>query len=308
MIGTKNGRISCGKDVFGFGANMLNQPHDIKECHLPDEGYLAVSIDYSSAENRIVAYISPDANMIEAFENGEDLHKKTAGIIFDKAPEEVSTEDDSCSFGTGEHSERFWGKKANHALNYDMGPGQFSKKYEIPMREAKIIIAKYFQGYPGVKRYHAWVAKAVRKNRILYNLFGKPRMFLGPINDDLLRDAYAYIPQSTVSEAVRRYAIQYIMDNQDRFYPVELLNFIYDSIEFQIPITLGWKKIAGLLLDIKENMETKLSWQGREFFLPAEISIGLSFGKRLMKDIPKEVGTLKEMSESLEKAFEEISK
>ncbi|KKK78724.1 hypothetical protein LCGC14_2840690, partial [marine sediment metagenome] len=135
-VGTVNGRLSSSLTIFKTGADLQNQPHWMKKFMLADEGYVIYSMDLSQAENRIVAYIAPEQTMMEAFENGEDIHSKTAGLIFNKRPEDISDVDGSSPLGNGEQSERFWGKTCNHALNYAMGAGQFSLEYAISMKQA----------------------------------------------------------------------------------------------------------------------------------------------------------------------------
>ena len=113
-VGARTGRLSSSENIFGTGGNQQNWPHSLLKYLLADEGYIAYSIDLSQIENRIVAYVGRILEMIEAFEEGYDLHRLTAAMLFNKHPDDISAEDGSSDIGDGTHSERFWGKKSNH--------------------------------------------------------------------------------------------------------------------------------------------------------------------------------------------------
>ena len=113
-VGTVSGRLSSSKTIFDTGGNFQNIPDNVRRYMLADNGYIMYNLDLSQAENRTVAYIAPDLNMIRAFEDGIDIHRQTASLIFKKPMSEISDEAGSSSIGGGVYSERFWGKKANH--------------------------------------------------------------------------------------------------------------------------------------------------------------------------------------------------
>ena len=81
-VGAETGRISSGETIFGTGGNQQNWPHDLLRFFLADDGYIIYSFDLAQVENRIVAYTGGVIPQIKAFEEGIDLHKLTASIIF----------------------------------------------------------------------------------------------------------------------------------------------------------------------------------------------------------------------------------
>ena len=87
-----------------------------------------------------MAYIAPEPAMQRAFEHNIDMHRQTAGLIFGKPTEDVSDEIGSTLIGGGKYSERFFGKKSNHSLNYDLGYKSFAFVLEISESEAKFIV------------------------------------------------------------------------------------------------------------------------------------------------------------------------
>ena len=287
--GTKFSRISSSENIFGTGMNLQNIPHNLLKYFLFDEGYVGYAIDLSQAENRLVAYVGNITPMIEAFESGKDVHKLTASLIFQKPIDQIVTEDDmnngapACPLGDGTHDERFWGKKANHGLNYDLGYVTFALYYEMPETQAKWIINRYHMAYPGVRNsFHAMVRGMLKNGRVVTNLMGRKTLFMGRWGDQLFKEAYSCIPQGTVGDLINERGLNYIYYNQHKFSAVELLLQKHDEIVFQIPRSLPLIQHAEILLDIKRSLETPLqTLDGREFVIPADISVcPRSFSKK----------------------------
>lgn len=284
--GTRFSRLSSSENIFGKGGNAQNWPHDCLRFLLADEGYLYMAFDLAQAENRIVAYLGKVTEMIDAFESGKDLHRLTAGLIFNKDPSEISDEEGSSTLGSGEYSERFWGKKANHGLNYDLSYKVFALYYELPEMEAKFIVDRYHQAYPGVRQgFHAYVKRSIRQSRMLINPMGRRTLFLDAMNDQTFKDAYACIPQGTVGDIINERGINYIYFNQDLFPDIELLQQVHDSIGFQIPISVGFQAIAEQLILIKKSLEQPIKIHDYDVVIPADLNFGLTLNKDMGKEI-----------------------
>ena len=285
-VGTRYARLSSSSNIFGTGGNMQNWPHDLLQYLLPDPDHVYYSFDLAQAENRIVAYVGKVTPMIQAFESGKDLHCLTAGLIFGKRPEEISDVAGSCSLGNGQFSERFFGKKANHGLNYDLGYKAFSQLYEIPERDAKFIVEGYHSAYPGVRsNFHAYVRQNLAANRTLTNLMGRRTRFLDEWGDSMFKEAYACIPQGTVGDLINERGLEFVYYNQELFRPISLLVQVHDSIGFQIPLSLPWIDHARMLIAIKDNLEVPLSIHGQSFVVPADLTYGFSLGKKQCKEL-----------------------
>uniref|UniRef100_A0A6M3IN71 Putative DNA polymerase n=1 Tax=viral metagenome TaxID=1070528 RepID=A0A6M3IN71_9ZZZZ len=274
-VGTRYSRISSSENIFGTGMNMQNWPHGLLKYLLFDEGYIGYRIDLSQAENRIVAYVGNISQMIDAFESGIDVHRLTGSLIFQKPIEEVTTEDGTCALGDGTHSERFWAKKANHGLNYDLGYRNFALLYELPERQAMWIVDRYHMAYPGVRNnYHALVKRLLREGRTITNLMDRRTLFMDQWGDKLFKEAYSCIPQGTVGDVINERGVNYVYYNQEIFSSVELLLQVHDDITLQIPKSIGWGEHARILLDIKKSLETPLTtYDHRKFIIPADITV-----------------------------------
>jgi DNA polymerase-1 len=288
-VGTKFSRLSSSENIFGTGNNLQNQPHHVLQYFVADPGYIIYSLDLAQAENRIVAYVGRVETMIEAFESGKDVHSLTGSLISAKPYDEVIKEDKEdvkCPLGSGDHTWRFWGKKANHGLNYDLGYRKFALYYEIPENDGRFIVERYHAAYPGVRQgYHSLIRHTLSEGRTLTNLMGRRTLFLNQWGDELFKEAYSCIPQGTVGDVINERGIEYIYYNQDRFREVILMLQVHDSIVFEIPLHLGWEKHASILLDVKAKLETPLVAHGREFVIPCDIAMGYNLYKVNMKEI-----------------------
>jgi len=320
-VGAETGRISSGETIFGTGGNQQNWPHDLLRFFLFDQGYIGYSYDLSQIENRIVAYVGGVIAQIEAFESGIDLHSLTASIIFNKPYDQISKEDGSSPLGDGRQSERYWEKKGNHAINYDVGYKKFALVNEMPEADAKLIIESVHRGYPQIRSgYQAMIQNMLMTNRMVTNLFGRNRLFLGPIIpsypfvpkgacDSTFRDAYAHFAQSTCADKINEQGVEYIYYNPE-FKEIELLAQVHDSIVFQIPLTVPWEIQAEMLLKIKSSLETPLIWHDREIKTPCDLSIGLNMCKDDMVEIKSKyipTGTT-QLADKLKEVYDEISK
>jgi DNA polymerase-1 len=310
-VGAETGRLSSGETIFGTGGNQQNWPHDLLRFFLFDEGYIGYSFDLSQIENRIVAYCGGILTQIEAFEQGIDLHKMTASVIFNKHYDQISSADGSSTLGDGRQSERYWGKKGNHAVNYDVSYKKFALVNEITESDAKATLESIHKGYPQIRDgYHSMIQNMLRENRFVTNLFGRIRLFLGPVFpsypnvpqtacNDTYRQAYAHFAQSTCADKINEQGVEYIYYNQHLFKPLELLAQIHDAIVFQIPLSIPWTEHAKMLLLIKQSLETSLNWHGREIKTPVDLAIGFNMCKEDMiemksKNIPSDPEKLAE--------------
>lgn len=271
-VGTSTGRLSSSKTIFGTGGNMQNLPPEMKRNLICDPGRVMYEIDLSQAENRIVAYLGPDHSMIEAFEKGIDIHSRTASLLFDGPEDKDYQSKQIADLGDGTKPQRFWGKQANHALNYGMGYRKAGFLWEIPEKEAEFIHRRYHQAYPGVKKMQRKIEHQLNKNRTVTNLFGRKRKFFDRWNQ-IKKDAFAFIPQSTVADIINQWGVREIYEDQEAFADVRLLNQIHDSVVFDLPRDMPPVQQTEILREIQRRLERTLTYEGREFSIPTDVTI-----------------------------------
>uniref|UniRef100_UPI0040566460 DNA polymerase I n=1 Tax=Alistipes sp. TaxID=1872444 RepID=UPI0040566460 len=161
---TATGRLSSANP------NLQNIPvrddlgRPIRSAFIPsDERHDLLSADYSQVELRLMAHLSGDENLCEAFREGKDIHAATAARIFKKSIEEVTSE------------ERRRAKTANFGIIYGISAFGLSQRLRIPRSEAKQLIEGYFESYPKVKEYMDKVVADAREKGYVETLFGRRR-------------------------------------------------------------------------------------------------------------------------------------
>lgn len=271
VAGAKTGRLASEHTFFGTGANLQNQPPVYKKFLIADPGWILCECDLKQAEAHIVAYDSQDATMIHAFESGTDVHTFNASKIFNVHMEEVVKE------------QRQMGKKVVHARNYSMGPQTFSDnlaKEDIFYSQSKCkqLLDAYSARFPMLQKWHDSIKLEVSQSRVLYNLFGRPKRFLGLLDDNVFREAYAYKPQSTVGELLNRGLIK-IYNDPDLgpfMFDIKLGVTVHDSVVFQFR-----EEFLEDLYSIIKRVECHLSHQftikGRSFTVGMDAKIGTAW-------------------------------
>lgn len=134
-----------------------------------DTEHLILAVDYSQIELRLLAIMCRDEVLIKAFQDGEDIHKRTAAGIHSKSVNEVSVE------------ERRAAKTINFGILYGMGPQKLSRELGISMAEAKNMIQGYFDSFPGIRSFLDSCVESARKHQYCETLFGR-RLYLPYIN------------------------------------------------------------------------------------------------------------------------------
>lgn len=166
---TSTGRLSS------TNPNLQNIPikdeegKEIRRAFIPDNGCYFMSVDYSQIELRIMAHLSEDKNMVEAFQSGRDIHVATAARIFGLPVSEVTKE------------MRRKAKTANFGIIYGISVFGLSEQLRIQRTEAKELIDGYFATFPGVKTYMDKSIKAARESGYVETIFHRKR-FLPDIN------------------------------------------------------------------------------------------------------------------------------
>lgn len=160
---TATGRLSSSDP------NLQNIPvrgedgKEIRKAFIPEEGCKFFSADYSQIELRVMAHLSGDANMIEAFRSGQDIHAATAAKIYKKDIDAV------------ERDERTKAKRANFGIIYGITVFGLAERLEISRDEAKQLIDGYFETFPQVREYMEKSKETARQRGFVETIFGRRR-------------------------------------------------------------------------------------------------------------------------------------
>lgn len=160
---TATGRISSTEP------NLQNIPareelgRQIKKAFVPENGYVYIDADYSQVELRVLAALSRDEHMMNAFKNDEDIHREVASKVFDIPFEEVTKE------------QRSKAKAVNFGIVYGITSFGLSQQLEITRKESQEYIDNYLEKYNGVKEYMDEQVKNAQNNGFVTTLFGRKR-------------------------------------------------------------------------------------------------------------------------------------
>ena len=271
--GTETGRSSTGilkkplrptKMGLAFHTIPLHGrlAKDIRSMLIPDPGKVLIKADLSQAEARIVAVLSEDWELLEAFDK-IDIHRRTAALFFgltkglDLRPVHLLFIDEMEKDGPM----RFTGKMVRHASNYGMGKRRAANEYNVNAQKFEIdasiseykageFIEMFHQASPKIRSiFHQQIKNAIDSTRVLINPFGRFRQFNERFGEELYKEAYAHGPQSTVADITQTAALKLfdiIQDNKLVF----ICSENHDSLLIQAPEG-EWEKWA---LELKKCM------------------------------------------------------
>ena len=162
---TATGRLSSSNPNLQNIPVRTEEGNKIRNAFVPKdrENYLIMSADYSQIELRLLAHISGDKHLIEAFRSGVDVHTLTASKVFDVPVEDVTKE------------MRYKSKAVNFGIIYGQSKYGLAKALDISWEEAEDFINKYFKNYPGVKKYMNEIVKLAEKQGYVESIYGRKR-------------------------------------------------------------------------------------------------------------------------------------
>lgn len=288
VTGTKSGRLSSRQSLDGSGTNLHTIPvrkkagSRLRQMFIADPGKVLVVRDYKQAETWVVAYLARCRALIELLNDPtRDIHKETAVRIYNEALELITFE------------KRYLAKRTGHGSNYGLTGVRLSAMIEedyestgvrASIREAQMLIDKYFMIYPEIKE-NFWyeVEQQIKRSRTLVTPLGRKRAFFGAMRspqeqETLMRDAYSFIPQSTVGDlcniAVAR--VYHDIEHGRPEWGAEFLLSVHDSIMMQCNI--GYElEVADAMA---ECMKYPLTIHGETFTIPSDCQIGFNWNKR----------------------------
>lgn len=245
MINPKTGRIhtSYNQAVASTGRLSSNNPNlqnipiktekgrEVRKAFIPrDNNHLIVSADYSQIELRIIAEISKDANMMDAFINGIDIHTATAAKVYGVDLADVDS------------TQRRNAKAVNFGIIYGQSAFGLSQNLNIPRKEAAEIIENYFVQYPGIKTYMASTMDFARENGYVETLKGR-RRYLRDINSAnqtvrgfAERNAINAPIQGSAADMIKIAMINIYREMNEQKLEAKMTMQVHDELVFDVPM------------------------------------------------------------------------
>jgi DNA polymerase-1 len=264
QTGAATGRLSSSNP------NLQNIPvrselgRKIRGAFVPEPGWWFVSADYSQVELRIVAHLSGDEGLIDAFNAGEDIHRRTAAEVLGLPLESVSPD------------QRDRAKAVNFGIVYGQTPFGLAQQLGISNEEAADFIARYFQKYPGVQRYIAEGLSHARDTGVTKTLFGRIRQHPEINSKNGLRRSIAERTainspiQGTAADIIKLAMLRIAEDLEREKLRTRMVLQVHDELIFEVPdeeiqvqhkIRERMQDVVKLRVPLTVNLKQGRNWQ-----------------------------------------------
>ncbi len=262
MINPHTGRIHTSFNQTGSvtgrlasnSPNLQNIPirtevgRQIRRGFVSRPGWVLLAADYSQVELRVLAHVCKDPALIEAFRQGQDIHRTTAAAVYGIPIEEVKFE------------QRRFAKAVNFGLIYGMGAFRLSRDSELTLAESEDFIKVYFQRFPGISRYLEQTKRLAHEQGYVETLLGRRRYFPvfkvpGGANRDVIaraeREAINHPIQGSAADIIKIAMIRLHQALMERFQGRMILQ-VHDELLLEVP-EAELDPVRDLVVDIMSN-------------------------------------------------------
>ncbi|MCU1289580.1 MAG: polymerase [Acidobacteria bacterium] len=256
---TTTGRLSSSDP------NLQNIPirselgQQIRRAFIPEKGCKLISADYSQLELRLLAHITRDERMLDAFQNGEDIHSQTAVLVFNASGEKDLKE------------KRRLAKIVNFAIAYAVEAYGLSQRVGISRNEAKKVIEDYYETYKGVRRFMDETPEIAREKGFITSIYGRRRYFPSikdrnfSVRTRAEREAINMPIQGTASDIVKIAMLKVDEAIRRENLQTKMIMQVHDELLFEAPEA----EVEKARRVIKQAMETAV-----ELDVPLLVEIG----------------------------------
>jgi len=226
---TATGRLSSSNPNLQNIPIRTEDGRRIREAFVPEDGWWLISADYSQIELRILAHLSGDTTLIEAFQRGEDIHARTASEIFGLAPDKITSE------------MRREAKVINFGIIYGMSPYGLANELGVEPKVASKYIDGYFNRYQGVKTYLDGILQEAKKKGYVTTLYNR-RRYIPEINSPN-RAARQFAERTAINTPIQGTAADLIKIAMNRIYrrirdknlKAKLIMQVHDELVLEAP-------------------------------------------------------------------------
>ncbi len=262
---TATGRLSSS------APNLQNIPvrgplgKRMRACFVAGEGHLLASCDYSQVELRVLAHMSQDKTLLEAFRKGEDIHARTAALVYGIEPDQVTPD------------QRRSAKTVNFGLIYGMGAQKLARELGIKTAEAADFIERYFQNLTGLERFYAEVEERAARDGFVTTLGGRRRYLKGldagsgQVYALAKRQAFNTVIQGSAADIVKLAMIAVARDTQLQAWQARLCLQIHDELVLEVPEAHA----EAAALRVRELMESVRPGD-QDFSVPLAVDWGVA--------------------------------
>jgi DNA polymerase-1 len=219
----------------------------MRSCFIANEGIFLLAADYSQIELRILAHMSQEPSLLDAFNNNEDIHTRTARLLFEQEGENISPD------------QRRKAKTINFGLIYGMGPQKLSRELGITLNAAKEFIFIYFSKLKKVNKFFEQVEKQAQDQGYISTILGRRRLIqdINSQNTQLAaqakRLAINTIIQGSAADIIKLAMIQTDSDPLLKKLQAELILQIHDELLFEVPkenAEMAGQRVAEIMSEV----------------------------------------------------------
>ncbi|BAV95487.1 DNA polymerase I [Ichthyobacterium seriolicida] len=258
---TATGRLSSNKPNLQNIPIKTDRGKRIREAFIPrDDNHVLLSADYSQIELRLMASMSDEKNMIEAFHKGEDIHRSTASRIFNISSEDVNTQ------------QRSHAKTVNFGIIYGVSAFGLSRQTDLSNKESAAMIESYNKSYPRLKEYMNEVVEIAREKSFVQTLVGR-RRYLKDINsiNGMIRSSAERMAintpiQGTAADIIKIAMIDIHKSLLKGNFKTKMLLQVHDELIFDVP--LG--ELEQIKILVKDKMENAYKVK-----VPIQVDMGI---------------------------------
>jgi DNA polymerase-1 len=275
MVNPRTGRVhtSYNQTITATGRLSSSEPNlqnipirteigrQIRRAFIPSsEDHVLLDADYSQIELRIMAHLSGDRRLRESFERDEDVHTRTAALIFGLEPEEV----------TPEHRRR--AKEVNFGILYGMGPYGLAQRLGISPEEAQRFITGYFATYPKVHDFILETIQRARRHRFVTTLLNRRRYLPDILSENVRvrefaeRTAINTPIQGTAADLIKVAMVRIWRELRKRGLKTKMILQVHDELVFDVP--------KEELEEVKELVRTEME-SAIHLDVPVKVEIGV---------------------------------
>ncbi len=262
--GTATGRLSSSNP------NLQNIPIRgalglrMRSCFTAKPNHLLISADYSQVELRVLAHFSKDKNLSQAFLNQEDIHTRTASLLYEVNLDEVNAD------------MRRHAKTINFGLLYGMGARKLAQDLKISQQEAKKFMQIYFSRFEKIKEFYDQVENFAREHAHVITISGRKRLLHNIHSKDQREKALAErqavntLIQGSAADIIKLAMLAVSKDKQLQSYQAELLLQVHDELVLEVPEEYAEKAGARVA-----ELMAKVSPNGKALAVPLLVDFGV---------------------------------
>ena len=256
---TATGRLSSSEPNLQNIPVRGNWGKRIRETIIAEDGNILLSADYSQVELRILAHLSQDKGLLDAFRNDLDVHTRTASELFGIPPDKVTS------------NMRRIAKTVNFGVIYGISPFGLSETLSISREEARKYIERYFERHPGVKMYIEEVIESAKSNGYVLTLFGRRRSIPELRNQNSAirqqgeRLAINSPIQGTAADIIKIAMTRIWRSFREHGVKAKMILQVHDELLFELPIN----ELDRTREVVREKMEKAV-----ELSVPVKVEIG----------------------------------